>query len=127
MRGFEFLKIMPEDIDEVRYLEGVTASSECFDAVIHHIPSLLSSYSGALVDQHSLDTKEYYKIQTPFFNIYKRNPFTPMALDVWPNMHNRSAITSEEKQHFDNFAIMLFEYMVELSIFFPFVKTLFPR
>lgn len=264
MRGFEFPKKLPVDIDIIRNMEGVTASNEYFDAVIQRIQSLLSSSYNVLASRYSLDTKEYYKIQTPLFNIYKRNPFTPrgylnvrvfleklqkscngkfhwsppewqssqnsslrdfwvhsyypstikwydenahrlsdlrnkilelkqesdlyfycnaltftmgtmtslwyffasknyrsvnyycemedllcyimdlphdqfdacnkafnegncgyeefrnqlpLALDVWPNMHNQSSIRSEDKQHFDNFAIMLFEYMVELSIF----------
>ena len=41
----------------------------------------------------------------------------PLALEVWPDIHNESSTTSVEKQRFDNYAIMLFEYMVELSIF----------
>ena len=41
MRGFEFPKTLPADIDNVRNMEGVTASSEYFDAVIERIKSLL--------------------------------------------------------------------------------------
>jgi len=43
MRGFEFPKTLPVDIDKIRYMEGVTASSEYFDAVIERIENLLKS------------------------------------------------------------------------------------
>ncbi len=43
MRGFEFPKVLPLDIDNIRNMEGVTASSEYFDAVIDRIQSLLTS------------------------------------------------------------------------------------
>lgn len=42
MRGFEFPQTLPADIDKIRYMEGVTASSEYFDAVIDRIESLLT-------------------------------------------------------------------------------------
>lgn len=41
MRGFEFPKDLPSDIDNVRNMEGVVASSEYFDAVIQKIEKLL--------------------------------------------------------------------------------------
>lgn len=43
MRGFEFPATLPADIDQIRYMEGVVASSEYFDAVIQRIESLLIS------------------------------------------------------------------------------------
>ena len=71
MRGFEFPKVLPADIDSIRNMEGVTASSEYFDAVIDKIKSLLSSSANksSLLEQ-KLETKEYYQIKTPLFNIY---------------------------------------------------------
>lgn len=49
-----------------------------FDAVIDKIKSLLSSSANksSLLEQ-KLETKEYYQIKTPLFNIYKRNNSTP--------------------------------------------------
>lgn len=43
MRGFEFPATLPEDIDNVRNMEGVLATSEYFDAVVQRIESLLLS------------------------------------------------------------------------------------
>lgn len=53
MRDFEFPKTLPSDIDKVRHMEGVTASSEYFDAVIDRIKNLLE-FSPA---EQSKDTK----------------------------------------------------------------------
>ncbi len=44
MRGFEFPKVLPSNIDKIRYMEGVTASNEYFDAVIEKIKRLLVSF-----------------------------------------------------------------------------------
>lgn len=41
MRGFEFPAEMPKEIEKIRYMEGATASSEYFDAVISRIESFL--------------------------------------------------------------------------------------
>ena len=43
MRGFSFPQSLPADIDNVRNMEGVTATSEYFDAVVQRIESLLNS------------------------------------------------------------------------------------
>ncbi len=43
MRGFEFPETLPEDINRVRFMEGVNASTEYFDAVISKIIKLLNS------------------------------------------------------------------------------------
>jgi len=43
MRDFEFPDILPADIDKVRYMQGITASSEYFDAVIERIQTLMKS------------------------------------------------------------------------------------
>lgn len=43
MRGFQFPLILPEDIDNIRYMQGVVPSNEYFDAVISKIESLLVS------------------------------------------------------------------------------------
>ena len=43
MRGFTFPEALPYDMDEIRFMEGVTVSSEYFDAVIARIESLLRS------------------------------------------------------------------------------------
>ncbi len=43
MRGFDFPKTLPAEIDKIRYMEGVTASSEYFDAVVDRIEKLLKS------------------------------------------------------------------------------------
>lgn len=41
MRGFEFPEKLPADIDRIRYMEGVSASSEYFDACIKRLEQLL--------------------------------------------------------------------------------------
>lgn len=43
MRGFVFPEILPNDIDKIRFMQGVKASSEYFDAVVQKIESLLIS------------------------------------------------------------------------------------
>ncbi len=43
MRGFDFPAVLPVDIEKIRYMEGVVASSEYFDAVIERISKLLTS------------------------------------------------------------------------------------
>lgn len=43
MRGFAFPEGMPEDIDGIRYHEGVSASTEYFDAMIGKIEKLMNS------------------------------------------------------------------------------------
>lgn len=78
MRGFNFPQILPADIDKIRYMEGITASSEYFDAVVEKIKNLLVSNSQATVlSERKLETKEFFKIKTPLFNIYKQNSNTP--------------------------------------------------
>lgn len=78
MRGFEFPQTLPADIDKIRYMESVIASSEYFDAVVERIESLLVSGANKsrLLDR-KLETKEYFKIKTPLINIYKRINNTP--------------------------------------------------
>lgn len=71
MRGFEFPASLPAEIDSIRYMEGVKASSEYFDAVIEKIKRLLVSGSGNL-PEYRLEDREYYKIQTPLFSPYKQ-------------------------------------------------------
>lgn len=71
MRGFEFPKLLPTDIDKIRYMEGVTASSEYFDAVIEHIEKLLKATASEQFNYH-LESQEYYKIKLPWNNLYKR-------------------------------------------------------
>jgi hypothetical protein len=41
MRGFEFPKVLPEEIDKIRMMQGITASTEYFDAVIDKIEESL--------------------------------------------------------------------------------------
>jgi len=43
MRGFEFPNNLPLDIENVKNMEGVTASNEYFDAVIEKIETMLNS------------------------------------------------------------------------------------
>lgn len=54
MRGFEFPATLPDDIDKIRYMEGVTASSEYFDAVIQRIETLLYSSKTKSNNTHNL-------------------------------------------------------------------------
>ena len=62
MRGFEFPKTLPVDIDKIRYMEGVTASSEYFDAVIDKIESLL------MADLKSIDNTKFPVFEDPNFS-----------------------------------------------------------
>lgn len=82
MRGFEFPATLPVDIDNVRNMEGVTASSEYFDAVIERIKSLLSSSNNLLSSKYSLETKEYYQIKTPLKNSYKRLNYSTISIEA---------------------------------------------
>ena len=54
MRGFEFPENLPSDIDKIRFMEGVTASSEYFDAVIKRIDSLLSCNDDRNIDDRNI-------------------------------------------------------------------------
>ena len=80
MRNFEFPKTLPSDIDKIRYIEGVTASSEYFDAVVERIESMLNSTkTNSELTKYKLETKAYFKIRTPLINSYKQNQITPKA------------------------------------------------
>ena len=43
--GFEFPKELPSEIDDIRYIEGVTVVNEYFDAAVKRIESFLADYS----------------------------------------------------------------------------------
>lgn len=70
MKGFEFPQVLPREIDSIRFMEGVTASSDYFDAVIDKINGLLKSKKKLSIN-YELTDKEYYKIKTPLINPYK--------------------------------------------------------
>lgn len=67
MRGFEFPEYLPEDIAKLRSIEGITASSEYFDAVIKRIISFLKS-SGCKPDDGTADSRGFQPaIKIPAF------------------------------------------------------------
>ena len=41
MKDFEFPESLPYEIDRIRYIEGVKASNEYFDAVVQRIESMM--------------------------------------------------------------------------------------
>ena len=43
MRGFKFPFFMPKDISDIKFMEGIPASNDYFDAVIHKLEKLLTS------------------------------------------------------------------------------------
>lgn len=53
MRGFSFPDFIPDDINKIRFMEGVNSSSEYFDAVISRIESLLISKKSSFVSNNS--------------------------------------------------------------------------
>lgn len=61
MRGFEFPKTLLVDIDKIRYMEGVPASSEFFDAVIDKIKSLL------MANSKNIDNTKFSVFEDPDF------------------------------------------------------------
>ncbi len=72
MRNFTFPQTLPDDIDQIRYMEGITASYEFFDSVIEKTKKMLVSTSRELcLPSYSIDTKEHYKITTPLISPYK--------------------------------------------------------
>lgn len=72
MRNFTFPQTLPDDIDQIRHMEGITASYEFFDSVIEKIKKMLVSTSRELcLPSYSIDTKEHYKITTPLISPYK--------------------------------------------------------
>lgn len=69
MRGFDFPESLPEDISKIRFLEGVVASGDYFDAFVNRLVSLLKSKVGykKVVDEIINLTKQYnwsYGVQT---------------------------------------------------------------
>lgn len=69
MRGFEFPEKLPEEIDEIRFMEGIVASGDYFDAFISRLVSLLKSKVGhkKIVDEILSLTKQYnwsHSVQT---------------------------------------------------------------
>lgn len=69
MRGFEFPAFLPTEINAVRFMEGIVASNDYFDAVIDKLVSLLKSRAGhkKIVDEILYLTKQNnwsYSVQT---------------------------------------------------------------
>ncbi len=104
MRNFEFPEVLPDCIDKIRRLEGVTASVEYFDAVISRIEKLLvCCHKEELPDNRIVcDTK----IKIPMF---LRTPvweemyhdmywdiFTVTADRYWWNIINSDELPEEE-------------------------------
>lgn len=60
MRGFEFPTFLPVEINAVRFMEGIVASNDYFDAVIDKLVSLLRSRAGhkKIVDEILYLTKQ---------------------------------------------------------------------
>ncbi len=67
MRGFNFPAQLPPDIDNIRYMEGVSASNEYFDAVLSKIEKLLVSKKDLSSNKESENpkVKNEKKIQFP--------------------------------------------------------------
>lgn len=69
MRGFEFPDTIPLEMEPIRFMEGVVASSDYFDAVVNRLVSLLRSKVGhkKIVDEILYLTKQSnwsYSVQT---------------------------------------------------------------
>ncbi len=69
MRGFEFPDTIPVEIEAIRFMEGVAASSDYFDATVNRLVSLLRSKVGhkKIVDEILYLTKQNswsYSVQT---------------------------------------------------------------
>lgn len=69
MRGFTFPDVLPPELDSIRFLEGVAASNDYFDAVIDRLVSLLESRieNKKIADEILYLSKQYdwaYSVQT---------------------------------------------------------------
>ena len=69
MRGFEFPDNLPEEISQIRFMEGLTASNDYFDAVVNRLTSLLKSKtkSKKIIDEVLYLIKQYnwvHSVQT---------------------------------------------------------------
>lgn len=71
MRNFEFPKDLPEDIDELRNFNAISANMEYFEASFSKLLSMLQSSNMQSCVVFELEQKEYYNIKTPFKNLYK--------------------------------------------------------
>lgn len=92
MRGFEFPASLPADIDKIRYMEGVTASSEYFDAVVQRIETLLISHP--IKEQGKTVCVDDIKL--PFF---LRTPLSVLPSAMIDYGLNKKLV--EAKRHFD--------------------------
>lgn len=86
MRGFSFPEVLPPEIDQIRYMEGVTASSEYFDAVIDKIEKLLTSKKNLkTTTQKYHDSKQ---IKVPLFLKTPTSNFESVANKLIPHLRN---------------------------------------
>ena len=75
MRGFEFPHNLPTDIEKVRFMQGISASSEYFDEMIERLNRMFVSNSAA----KNAETNSEVPIKVPMFLKVTNSNFTPLA------------------------------------------------
>ncbi|MBQ2725726.1 MAG: toll/interleukin-1 receptor domain-containing protein [Clostridia bacterium] len=106
MRNFSFPQILPTDIEKIRYMEGISASTEYFDAVIDRITTLLKSKPGRTVTPSGTANS---RIKIPLFLQVQKNTFLTRALKISERVNINYNNLELQKQYISS--LSLTEYL----------------